>query len=132
MPDTSDLLRAIEQATKDLSFPSESDVPIEPHTFGASEPSPEALVHTLGLPAETPVETTTPHSVFEGLTYAPKGASEDDIASAARFQGLLAILERDLSDLRAYRVGQTDITIFVLGHAPSGEWLGIKTKVVET
>ena len=126
MPETSDLLRALKSATENLLFPSESDFPIESYMFGPREPSPESLTHALGLPAGTHVEATTTRSVFEGLIETP------DDPSAARFSGLLTLLERELSDLSAYRLGDVDIDIVILGRDPSGEWLGIKTKAVET
>jgi hypothetical protein len=41
-------------------------------------------------------------------------------------------LKAELTDLRVYRVGSTDIDVYILGKHPSGAWLGLKTKVVET
>ncbi|MRG93104.1 nuclease A inhibitor family protein [Polyangium spumosum] len=119
------LMQSIEEAAAGLLFPSESDFPIEAYRFGPEEPSPEVLVHARGLPLDTPVEQTTVASFFEGVV-------EGDDDTAGRFRALVDLLERELSDLRVYRVGKVDIEAFVLGRHPSGVWLGVTTKLVET
>jgi hypothetical protein len=132
MADTSALLRSIEAATQGLLFPSESDFPIEVYRFGVEEPRPEFLLRSQGLPAETAVEEMSVGDFFEGLTEASEDAGEADRRTAERFAALVALLERELTHLRVYRVGKVDIGVFVLGRHPSGEWLGVTTKLVET
>ncbi len=119
------LLQSIEEATAGLLFPSESDFPIEAYRFGDEAPTPEALLHARSLPAETPVEEISAASLFEGLV-------EGDDDAAGRFRALFGLLERELLDLRVYRVGKVEIEAVVLGRHPSGEWLGVTTKLVET
>lgn len=119
------LMQSIEEAAAGLLFPSESDFPIEAYRFGEEEPSPAAVLRARGLPPETPVEQTSVASFFEGLV-------EGDDDSAGQFRALVDLLQRELSDLRVYRVGKVDIQAFVLGQHPSGVWLGVTTKLVET
>ncbi|MDI1480252.1 nuclease A inhibitor family protein [Polyangium sp. y55x31] len=119
------LMQSIEEAAAGLLFPSESDFPIEAYRFGEEEPSPAAVLQARGLPPETPVEQTTVASFFEGLV-------EGDDDSAGQFRALVDLLQRELSDLRVYRAGKVDIEAFVLGRHPSGVWLGVTTKLVET
>jgi len=119
------LMQSIQEATAGLLFPSESDYPLEAYTFGPEEPTAAALLRARGLAPETPVEETTVASFFEGLT-----EGEDD--GSGRFRALVDLLERELTDLRVYRVGKVDIEAFVLGRHPSGTWLGVTTKLVET
>jgi len=130
--DTSEVVRSLERASEGLLFPSESDFPIKALRFGVVEPTPEALLRDQGLSADQRVELSDVGSFFEGLTEAPADASEGDRATAAKFSALRSLLETELSDLRVYRVGKTDISLFVLGRHSSGEWLGITTQVVET
>ncbi|UQA58364.1 nuclease A inhibitor family protein [Polyangium aurulentum] len=124
-------LSSIEEAARGLLFPSESDRPLLPYRFGPEEPTPEAVLRARGLPAETPVEEVSLASFFEGVTQAPEGAAEED-ATAERFRALVALLERELTELRVLRVGKVDIDALVLGRHPSGEWIGVSTQLVET
>jgi hypothetical protein len=119
------LMQSIEEATAGLLFPSESDFPIEAYRFGEEEPTPAAVLRARGSSPETPVEETTADSFFEGLV-------EGDDDGASRFRALLDLLQRELTHLRVYRVGKVDIEAFVLGRHPSGVWLGVTTKLVET
>src|SRR5512145_2516766 len=104
--ETTSLLRAIDEATRGLLYPSESDFPIEACTYGVEAPTPEGVLQARGKAPETPVEVESFTPFFEGL---------DD----ERFSALASLLERELSDLRVYRVGKTDIDVLVLGRHPS-------------
>jgi len=130
--DPTPTLSAIEEATRGLLFPSESDRPLVAYRFGPEEPTPEAVLQARGLPAETPVEQESVASFFEGVTQTQEGAAAEEQATAERFRALVALLERELTELRVLRVGKIDIEALVLGKHPSGEWLGVSTHLVET
>lgn len=133
MIETTDaLLRAITEATAGLFFPSESDFPIEPFTFGPNEPTLEGVCTALGVDASRRVEEISLPTLFEGLMEAPEGASERDQASALRFSALFQLLDGELASLRVYRVGEVDIDVVAIGRDAAGDWIGIKTHVVET
>ncbi|MDI1451794.1 nuclease A inhibitor family protein [Polyangium sp. 6x1] len=119
------LMQSIEEATAGLLFPSESDFPIEAYRFGEEEPTPGAVLRARSLPPDTPIEEATVASFFEGLV-------EGDDDAAGRFRALVDLLQRELTELRVYRVGKVDIEALVLGRHPSGAWLGVTTKLVET
>ena len=124
---------ALEEAARDLYFPSESEAPIDLYRWPLeAEPTPEALLAHEGRPAETPIDTTTPESEIAPFTTAPEGSDEIEVALAKRWTTLLETLHRELTDVRVYRVGKVDIDLFILGRAPSGGFLGYKTHVVET
>jgi hypothetical protein len=125
-------LSSIEEAARGLLFPSESDRPLVPYRFGLEEPTPEAVLRARGLPAETPVEEISVASFFEGVTEAPEGAPAEEDATAERFRALVALLERELAELRVLRVGKVEIDALVLGRHPSGQWIGVSTQLVET
>jgi hypothetical protein len=63
---------------------------------------------------------------------ADPGASAEDLAEAARYRELVELLSHELTHQRVYRVGKTDIDVYILGQDPRGAWLGLKTHVVET
>jgi hypothetical protein len=125
--------RRLEAAAHGLLFPSESEAPLALYRWpDAAEPSPAALLAREGHPPETPVETTTVEGELGPLTTAAPGADAQDQADAGRWKALVDSLQRELAELRIYRVGRVDIDLYVLGRAPSGAWLGYKTHAVET
>ncbi len=132
MLDATTLLQSIEDAARELLFPSESDFPIEPFSYGDQEPTPAALLQHRGLAAETPVEQAGLGDFFAGLVDVSDDTSEADRASAERFRSLMHVLETNIDDVRMYRLGKVDIEVVVLGRHASGAWLGVRTNVVET
>lgn len=130
-----ELLATLGAAASGLLFPSESDYPLTPYRWvgtDGAEPSPAALIQAEGRKADTPVETLTVRGLFEPLFALQADATEEEKADVARYRALVDLLEAELSDLRVYRVGAVEIDVYVLGRHPSGEWLGLKTRVIET
>lgn len=132
MLDSTTVLQSIEEAARGLLFPSESDFPIEPFSYGEQEPTPAGLLEQRGLSADTPVEQAKLDDFFAGLTQSSEDASEADRASAERFRALMTVLEKNIEDARMYRLGTVNIEVIVLGRHASGAWLGVRTNVVET
>ena len=111
------LLEALREATRGLTFMSESDYPFEVFDWGRAEPTPEFLRGLDGSAADAPVETRTADEFFRG---------------ANSFETLRRLLEGNLSDLKVFRVGAVNIPVYVAGRSASGSWLGVSTRVVET
>ncbi|MGK3991403.1 nuclease A inhibitor family protein [Sorangium sp. So ce136] len=127
-----ELLASLEEASKDLLFPSESDHPLRPSRWDVDASSPAALLAAEGLAADTAVEVTTAGDFFAPVLEPPEEAGEAAQAEAGRYRRVVDLLERHLTELRVYRVGRVAIDVYVVGRHPSGAWLGLKTKVVET
>ena len=70
--------------------------------------------------------------LFDPFAQAGDDASDEDKAEAARYRAIVDLLSKELTDLRVFRVGRVDIDVYILGKDPSGNWLGLKTHVVET
>jgi hypothetical protein len=129
-----EIVRALEEAASGLLFPSETDAPIAPLELTlkdaqGDELSPEALLGAQGLPEGTRVETLSAEELFAPFLE----AGDDD---SQKYQRLLAILNGELTGVRAYRAPTRDdpttIDVFILGRHSSGAWIGLKTRVVET
>jgi hypothetical protein len=125
------LIDELKQATRGLTFMSESDFPLEVFKWDA-EPSPDFLRRLTGEAASAPVETQTPAEFFRAATSEPEWKAGAELASARRFQAVLRLLEENLSDLKVFRVGAINLPVYVAGRAASGAWLGLSTRVVET
>jgi hypothetical protein len=126
-----DVLQTITAAGSGLSYPSERDAPLLPYRF-AGEPTAAALLAAEGKPPSTHVEEETLDAFLEGLLDAGPDASEVDRRDASAWRALKETIERELTDVRVYWVGEVDVDAYVLGRAPSGAWLGLKTHAVET
>lgn len=122
------VLRALEEASSGLLFPSETDAPLVPIEIAAikgEDLSAEGLLKVLGRAGETHVDELTPDELFAPLLE----AGDDD---AAKYGRILELIKKELTDVRAYRVGTTDIDIYLIGKHPSGAWVGLQTRAVET
>jgi hypothetical protein len=94
-----------------------------------AEPSRDTILSSTGKDAATPVEAISADDFFAPFTEEREG---EDPSDAKRFQALKELLSKELTDLRVLRVGSADIDVYILGRHASGEWLGLKTRVVET
>ena len=130
--DDTQLIEELKAATRGLTFMSESDYPFEVFRWTSAEPTREFLRGVACVDAPAPVETLTPRDFFRAAASEPDWKGEDEVALARRFQSLLRLLETSLTDLKVYRVGAVDIAVYVAGRAPSGNFIGVSTRVVET
>ena len=126
------LTEELREATRGLTFMSESDYPFEVFNWGAAEPTHEFLRGLSGEASDVPVETTTPANFFRVAASEAEWKNAEQLTAARRFQKLLRLLEQNLTDLRVYRVGAINIPVYVAGRGASGHWLGVSTRVVET
>ncbi|HEX8560810.1 MAG TPA: nuclease A inhibitor family protein [Pyrinomonadaceae bacterium] len=125
------LTRELEEATRGLTFMSESDYPFEVFRWEAA-PTPDALRALAGADPGAGVETQTAGQFFRAAASEPDWKGAEERALARRFQKLQRLLEENLADLKVYRVGSVNLAVFVAGRAPSGSWLGVSTRAVET
>ena len=126
------LLEELREATRDLTFMSESDYPFEVFGWDVAEPTEDFLRGLTGEAADAPVETRTAADFFRVAASEAEWKNAEQLAVARRFQSLLRLLQDNLQDLRAYRVGSINIPVYLAGRAASGHWLGVSTRVVET
>ncbi len=126
------LIEELREATRGLTFMSESDYPFEVFNWGAAEPTHEFL---RGLTGETPdaqVETRTAPDFFRVAVSEAEWKNAGQLTEARGFQKILLLLEQNLTELKAFRVGVINIPVYVAGRSASGNWLGVSTRVVET
>lgn len=126
------LLEELREATRGLTFMSESDYPFEVFGWGAAEPTEEFLRGLTGEASDAPVETRTAADFFRVAASEAEWKNPEQLADARRFQALQRLLEENLQDVKAFRVGSVNIPVYVAGRAASGRWLGVSTRVVET
>jgi len=117
--------------TEGLSYQSESDYAVEPYARGAVAPSAEEFAK--GREGEdAAVRELDFDSFFGNYTDEQDWWGEEERAVAAKFQALVKFLKENLSDVKVYRVGGVEADVYVVGRTASGNFAGVKTKVVET
>ncbi len=127
------LLAELKEATEGLTFMSESDYPFEVlHWKGAAEVNAEYLRELEGLSADAPVKVTSVDEFFKVAASEAEWKSKEAITTARRYQALVQLLEENLTDLKVYRIGEINISVYVIGKLATANWIGISTQVVET
>ena len=117
---------AFREAIKGLLYMSETDAPFKLVRWEKSIPqmTPTALLALSKNDPRARVEEQTLDEFFTDLV-------RDESESAEQYKCLLTTLQKHLTNLRVYRIGQVEIGVYILGEA-EGDWQGVKTKAVET
>jgi Nuclease A inhibitor-like protein len=127
---------AITPLLTDLLYPSESNEPIEPVETYLTMSEPLTVSHIkdwLMLPPSDYVEEQPEADFWAPVTTIEAWFGDDEKATAAKFQQLKTKLETTLTDRQVFRVGNTEIDVYLLGKPAEGEpRVGLTTKVVET
>jgi hypothetical protein len=139
--DTSDteLSNTLAAAVSGLLWLSESDYPFEtflwkvPESAKSQVEASNILLSILlaNVPAtqDALIQVVEPDFFFHNVIQA---SVWQDQAVVQRYQQLLALLKANLTDLKVYRVGEIEISIYVLGRTSHGNVAGVKTMAIET
>ena len=120
------------KATAGLLMPSESEHPFEVFRWsGQNELTEQKLLQLTSHPADSPVETVALDYLFRNVAYEKEWHDEVQKANVSKFQSLVLTLEKNLTDIKVYRVGTIDIDVYIVGKN-QGELVGLSTKIVET
>lgn len=122
----------LRQATDDLLYPSESDASFEVVHWPDHKAAPTAaeLAKVLGRADEA--EELTIDEFFESLVEEDDSQDDEEKAIVQRFRDLKKIIEQELKNAKVFRFGSVEVTIFIVGCAKEGDWIGLKTSSVET
>lgn len=130
-----DVKQTLETAAEGLLMPSESDYPFEfiewKHADVADLTEKQVLEYTRKSDG-TPVEKQTLKKFFKNVTEIKDWYGDEEKATAERFATLSETINGQLKNVRVYRVGETEIDVFIIGKTPEGNWAGLTTKVIET
>ncbi|MGY2133933.1 nuclease A inhibitor family protein [Hymenobacter sp. HD11105] len=126
-------LEQLRTMTKGLYFMSESDAPLEPVSYAATDAklTNAALLKLLGQPADTPVETVELTLFLRNHT-ADNGVL-GNVELANRFKALQMFMKQELQEAKVYRVGKgPQVQAYALGQTEDGKLAGFKTVLTET
>ena len=127
------LIEELKRATEGLLFMSEADYPFEiVRLEGTVELSQQYLRELGGAKADAPVQSKTVDEFFRAAVSEPEWKKGEELAVARRYQSLLRLLKENLTELSVYRIGQIKMHVFILGRSGEGNWIGVRTRIVET
>jgi hypothetical protein len=128
-----DLTGQIKSAAEGLWYISETDAEIFPFTGSkADSVTKETLLQQIGKPPDTPVEERGFDEMFARFIKIEDWFGDEEKATAAKFAALKSLLEKNLKDLKVFKVGQISLDVYFIGLDAEGNLAGIQTKAVET
>jgi hypothetical protein len=111
---------ALERATKDLLYPSETDAPFEVLIWGAAENSAASVFRLAHRKPSEPCRLVDLGEFLNGLV------------EEAPFAHLQKTLEATLTGIQVYRFGGSDAVYYIVGTDADGRLVALKTLAVET
>ncbi len=117
-----------------LLYPSESDEPVEWVICPLKTHEPltvSQLKEWLMLPPSVSVEIRSEADFWQPVTAEEDWYRDEEKARTAAFKQLQTLMQ-PLPDRQLFRVGETEIDLYLLGRLPDETWAGLKTKVIET
>ena len=130
--DDASLLRELKRLTKGLQFQSESDYAVEPFAPDAGRGATSAQEVVASLKANAAARPADFDNFFAAATEEQDWQDADARARVKKFQALVKYLKDNLSGIQVFKVGDTEADVYVVGKTASGNFAGVKTKVVET
>jgi hypothetical protein len=83
-------------------------------------------------PVSATIDSVKIQDLFGWVAQALISADPEERARGERFQALKGTLEQNLSSLRAFKIGDIERDLIILGKSKTGIVCGIVTQVVET
>ncbi len=129
------ILEILQNASAGLLMLSESEAPFE--VFEWENPTKQPLTTAIFLEKsntspETKLETLTVQHFFRNAVAEKDWFEESERQTAKRFQNLVHILETELIDLQVFRCVNIEIEVWIIGTNSTGNWAGLRTKLIET
>lgn len=133
IPEKNNLLEQIKNTSEGLYYISETDAEITPFAGSLAESvSKEEILRQTKNAFDTPIEERNFAEIFKRLTKIQDWYGEEETAAAAKFAALKELLEKNLKDLKVFKIGTVELDVYFVGLNAEGVLMGIKTKAVET
>ena len=132
--DISQIEKELMEVSEGLLMLSETDAPFEfyYHEKPEDEFDEDIVVEWDGKPGGTSVQVLTVDEFFKRMKNPHKDADDTQKKNAARFKELEAKLNELLDDVKAYKLSDVTLPVYIIGRTKNGDYAGLKTLVVET
>lgn len=127
------LTQQIKTAVEGLWYISETDAEIFPFAGSKADAvTKENLLAQIGKPSDTPVEERGFDEMLARFITIQDWFGDEEKATAEKFAALKSLLEKNLTDLKVFKIGRIEVEIYFVGLDAEGNLAGIQTKAVET
>lgn len=127
------LMEQLKAASEGLYYISETDAEILPFAGSkADSVTKEEILRQTNSQADANVEEREFGEIFARLTKMQDWFGDEEKATAERFSALKDLLEKNLRDLKVFKIGSIDIDIYFVGLDAENNLMGIQTKAIET
>lgn len=127
------LFEKISKAAEGLNYISETDAELLPFVGNISESvSKEEILNQTKNSDNSKIEEMDFAEFFERLIKIRDWFGEEQSNNARKFAELKDLLEKNLRDIKVFRIGSIQIDIYAVGLSSKNILMGIKTKAVET
>lgn len=135
IPEKITLQDQVTNLINDLLYPSESDEPLTYVTCYLKQDAPLTVSQIKDwqmLPPEVFVEEIPEADFWEPVLTEQDWYGDEEKARTKKFQQLKTLLETELTVRQVFRVGESELDVFLLGRQADGERAGLQTKIVQT
>ncbi len=127
------LLEKIKIAVQGLYYISETDAEIFPFDGEQAKAVTEKeMLSQTDSAADSAVEERDFKEFFVRLTEIQDWFGDEEKETAQKFARLKELLEKNLRDLKVFKIGKIKLDVYAVGLNAENKLLGIKTKAVET
>lgn len=128
-----DLAAQIKAVTDGLFYMSETDAEIVPFVGKtAMGVSAVEISGQIEASKDAPIEEKNFAEFFALLVAVEDWFGDEEKATVQKFEALKSLLEKNLKDLKVFKIGKIQIDIYVVGLDAQNVLTGVQTKAVET
>ncbi len=128
------IAETLNQASQGLLMPSESEYPFEVFIWkDVVEFTPEKILELTNYSPATSIEEVELDYFFRNVASEKDWHDNIPKENVAKFQNLVQVIKDNLVEIRVYRIGTIEISIYIVGKTNDGDGVaGVATKVIET
>ena len=127
-----ELVNQLSQASEGLLWQSESDYPFKTIYIENVDDIEEKLLEVTNSIGHTMLQVRELDKFFQGVTEEKDWYNDEEMAECKRYQELVKLLKTHLRDIKVYRVGEVEVSCYILGKTENNAIAGLSTISVET
>ena len=127
-----ELVNQISKASEGLLWLSESDYPFETVYWENIDSIESKLLEATNSVGHTMLQVKELDDFFSQTTQEEDWYNDEEMLICKRYQALADLLRTHLTDIKVYRVGEVEVSCYILGKTESGAIAGLSTISVET
>jgi hypothetical protein len=125
------IAETLTQASQGLLMPSESEYSFEVVVWKDVELTPQKILELTHYPPATSIEEVELDYFFRNVAIEKDWHDKIQKENVAKFQNLVQVIKDNLAEIRVYRIGTIEVSVYIVGKTNDGV-VGVATKVIET